>query len=116
MDKVKVLIKDGLFDSAGLKADQVCAYTFENDDYIRIFGSVTCDTNWDEKYNLRIKANVCDEENQIVGTGYDYDQKRFINTNYDSFSICVNTMGAEAVIDHAEIYPVLVPAGNKENF
>lgn len=104
MKKVDVIIKDDLFDKIGLKVKKCSAYTEEHDSYVRIHGDILSKEEWDETYCLKVKANLCNKDGEIVCIDCDLDRKTFLKTGYDSFLInCYK--GNNTDIKYVEVYP-----------
>lgn len=104
MQKVEVLIKEELFKTLGLEVKKYAAYTNAEDDYIRINGEVYCTNEWDKDYCLKVMANLCNEEDEILQVDFDSDRKRLLKTGYDTFSICCYK-GKISDFKYVEIYP-----------
>lgn len=115
MTKIDVVIKDDLFDTIGLKVKKCSAYTEESDNCIRVHGDVLCKGEWDKNYCLKVKANLCNEDGEILDIDYDFDRKTFLKIGYESFSInCYK--GNNTDIKYVEVYPKLekVAAGDDD--
>lgn len=89
MKKIKVIIKYDLFKAIGLTVEKCSAYTEDSDSYVRINGEIVCNEKWDEDYCLKVKANLCNEDDDVVHIDYDYDVKRFIKLGYFLLSLSV---------------------------
>lgn len=106
MTKIDVIVSDDLFEKVGLKVKKCSAYTEDPDSCVRICGEVVCEGEWDEDYRLKVKANLCNEDGDIIHVDYDFDKKTFLKIGYESFSInCYK--GNNTNIKCVEVYPKL---------
>lgn len=114
MTKVDVVIKDNLFDRVGVKVEKCSAYTEESDSCVRICGELLYEGEWDETYCLKVKANLCNEEGDIVHIDYDFNRKTFLKIGYETFSInCYK--GNNTDIKYVEIYPKLEKMADEDD-
>lgn len=112
--KIEVVIKDDLFSTIGLKVTKCLAITEESDSCVRINGDIICNGIWDEQYYLKVKANLCNDDGDIVHIDYDFDKKTFIKINYETFSInCYK--GNSENIRYVEIYPKLIKVSDGDD-
>jgi hypothetical protein len=114
MEKIKVIIKYDLFKAIGLTVEKCSAYTEDSDSYVRINGEIVCNEKWDEDYCLKVKANLCNEDDDVVHIDYDYDVKRFIKLGYETFSISCYKGNVKS-IKCVEIYPKLIMTSERED-
>lgn len=114
MEKIKVIIKYDLFKAIGLTVEKCSAYTEDSDSYVRINGEIVCNEKWDEDYCLKVKANLCNEDDDVVHIDYDYDVKRFIKLGYETFSISCYKDNVKS-IKCVEIYPKLIMTSERED-
>lgn len=89
-------------------------YTEDSDSYVRINGEIVCNEKWDEDYCLKVKANLCNEDDDVVHIDYDYDVKRFIKLGYETFSISCYKGNVKS-IKCVEIYPKLIMTSERED-
>lgn len=105
MNRVDVVIKDSLFKKVDLEVDRCAAYRDDVEDRIYIYGSIICTGKWDDEYYLRVKANLCDENGDIVEIHYDFDDKQFYKIGYDTFEISSYKLDGKREIKYVELYP-----------
>lgn len=104
MKKIETVVKKELFDALGLSIGKCLAYTDEKDSYVRVHGDITCTGEWTKGHNLIVKANLCDEDGQIIRIDEDLEKKKFLEVGYESFSISCYK-GYPDSIKYVEIYP-----------
>jgi len=114
MKKVNVIIKSDLFKSIGVEVESCSAYLQDDEKYVRVNGSIIRTDGWDDNYCLRVKANLYNDEDDIIHIDYDYDLKSFIKIGYESFTISCYTYNEEK-IKCVEIYPRLQSVKDLEN-
>lgn len=112
MQKYEVVVKRDLFDELGITVGRSSAYSYDGD-YIRINGDIYCNGTWDKDLRLIVKANLCNEDDEIVRVDYDFDKKTFLRVGYESFS--VNCYRGEDKLKHVEIYPKVEKVSEGEN-
>ena len=113
MQKFEVVIKKELFEVLGLSVGRCFAYTDENDSYVRINGEIYCKGTWEDSFNLKVKANLCNENDEIVRVDYDFDEKTFLKVGYESFSI--NCYKESDNLKYVEVYPKVEKVSEEEN-
>lgn len=114
MTKFDVVVKGDLFEKIGLKVEKCSAYTEDSDSCVRICGEVVCLGEWDEQYRLKVKANICNEADEIIHVDYDFDKKTFLKIGYETFSISCYK-GNNADIKYVEVYPKLERITDRED-
>lgn len=114
MHKVDVVIKNELFKEVGLVVDKCSAYTEEGEHFVRVNGALVCTEKWNEDHYLIIKANLCNEEDEILRIDHDSDKKTFDVINYETFSInCFK--GNTDSVKYLEIYPKIIKSIDRKD-
>ena len=55
-----------------MEVDRCAVYRDEVENRINIHGSIICTGNRDDEYCIRVKANLCDEYDDIIEIYYDH--------------------------------------------
>lgn len=105
MKKVDVVIKENLFKKLNLEVDRCAAYRDEVENRINIHGSIICTGNWDDEYCIRVKANLCDEYDDIIEIHYDHWDKEFYKIGYETFEISSYKLDGKREVKYIELYP-----------
>lgn len=105
MKKMDVVIKENLFKKLNLEVDRCVAYRDDVENIIHIHGSIICTGDWDDEYYLVVKANLCDEYDDIIDIYYDLDDKEFEKIGYETFELISYKLNRNREIKYIELYP-----------
>lgn len=114
MQKIETVIKEDLFEALGLSIGKCSAFTEDSDSYVRINGDILCTGEWDKEFCLKVKANLCNENDEIIHVDYDFDKKTFLKIGYESFSICCYKESNNG-IKYVELYPKIEKVSEGED-
>lgn len=101
--KIKLIIKQDLFDKVGVYVEKCSVYEDEKMDKVKIYGILVCN-EWDNELKMEIVANVYDYNNEIAGIICDNDYKYFFKTGYETFYI-EYSIDRSLKVNSFEIYP-----------
>ncbi len=106
--KIDVVVKNELFEALSIKVEQVCCKLY-NDYELTLHGSLNVNNDHGLKGRaMKMKANACDENGNIIHVFYEYGEHKFYLVNYDAFSITASDVRRCFDIEelhHIEIYP-----------
>ena len=111
--KVEIVLKKDLFENIGVEVSQLYCNINENSD-VSINGSCLLkDSKKLEKHALDIKANLCDEQGNILYVMDSRSNLKFTLTNYEVFTLFM--VNASRLFDINELHHIqLHPSIKKE--
>lgn len=117
MEKIKVIERNNLFKNCGMQLGQL-HFQISGRDELRIHGSVTLeDGKIPSDMFLRVKANICDKNGNILHILEDHSKILFECTSYNTFSLYCYDISRYInlkEVEYIELYPCFVLLTDEE--